>query len=94
MRVVEQRELPWEEEEVALENMIRRRNRESQEKFSQAIERNIKIINKEVYQAAVGTFRVDFAQRINGKRHEYVTRFKIKTRGNKQIIKIRLSSYN
>lgn len=83
MNEVEEHELSWEDEEEALESMIRRRNRESHEKFSRTVEANIKIVNKDYFQAAVGTFKVDFAQRINGRRHEYVTRFKIKTIGKK-----------
>ena len=82
MRVVKPYNLTKEEEEIAMECMIRRRNRGSQEKFSEKIENDIKIINKyHLFQSTIGTFRVDFAERINGGKFEYVTRFKIKSRG-------------
>ena len=83
MRIQKEHDLTEEEEERAMEIMIRRRNRVSQEKYSEEIEGNIKILNKrKVFQSTVGAFIVDFAEKINGNRFEYVTRFKIKSRGN------------
>ena len=83
MRIQKEHDLTEEEEERAMEIMIRRRNRESQEKYSDKIEKDIKILNKrKVFQSTVGAFVVDFAEKVNGNRFEYVTRFKIKSRGN------------
>ena len=82
MRIVKPHNLTEEEEEIAMECMIRRRNRGSQEKYSESIENNIKTLNKcHLFQSTVGMFRVDFAERVNGMKYEYVTRFKIKSRG-------------
>ena len=82
MRIMRPLDLTEEEEEIAMEYMIGRRNRGSHEKHNDRIERNIKILNNyHLFQSTIGTFRVDFEKRINGIKFEYVTRFKIKTRG-------------
>ena len=83
MRIQKTHDLTEEEEERAMEIMIRRRNRESQEKYSDKIENDIKKLYKhKIFQSTVGAFIVDFAEKVNGTRFEYVTRFKIKSRGN------------
>ena len=83
MRIQKEHNLTEEEEERAMELMIRRRNRESQERYSDKIESDIRILNKrKVFQSTVGAFIVDFAEKVNGSRFEYITRFKIKSRGN------------
>ena len=74
--------LTEEEEEIAIEHMIRRKNRESVEKYSEKIENDIQILNKyHVFQSAIGFFTVDCADRINGARFTHVTLFRLKTRG-------------
>ena len=82
MRIMKPHNLTEVEVEEAMEIMIRRRNRGSQEKYSAKTEENIKILNKHhIFQSTVGAFRVDFSERIRGIQYEYVTRFKIRTRG-------------
>ena len=82
MRLFKMHNLSEEEEERAMELMIRRRNRESQENYGEKIENDIRILNKfHFFQSTIGTFIVDFAEKVNGARFEYVTRFKIKSRG-------------
>ena len=62
--------------------MIRRKNRESVERYSDKIEADIQILNKHHwFQAAIGFFTVDFAETINGARFTHVSLFRIKTRG-------------
>ena len=82
MRYVKLHDLTDEEEEVAIECMIRRKNRETIEKFSDKIEKDIQVLNKfHVFQAAIGFFTVDCAERIYGERFTHVVLFRIKTRG-------------
>ena len=86
MRIMRMHKLTEEEEERAMEIMVRRRNRESQENYGEKIEKDIKTLNKcNLFQAAIGVMVVDFAEKINGVRFEYVTKFKIKTRGINEI---------
>ena len=86
MRIVKTYEMTKEDEEIALECMIRRRNRESQERYSDKIENDIKILNKhKLFQSAIGLFVVDFAELIHGHRYEYITRIRIRTRGKNKL---------
>ena len=84
MRFEQRRVLSEDDEDTAIELMTRRRNGESHERYSDEIEKNIGIIDKNyIFPIAVGTFVVDFERKLDGFRYEYVTRFKIKTRGKK-----------
>jgi len=90
MRYVKTHNLTDEEEEVAIEHMIRRKNRESVEKFSDKIENDIRILNKHhTFQAAIGFFTVDCAKKIHGVRFTHVSLFRIKTKGKVMISKKR-----
>ena len=82
MRFVKPYVMSREDEERAMETMIRRRNRGSVEVYDEETEKNIKIVNKYHYfQSAVGAFVVDFQEGNGGYKYEYITRFKIKTKG-------------
>ena len=82
MRIERRRVLSEDDEDTAIELMTRRRNGESHERYSNEVEKNIETIDKNyIFPIAVGTFVVDFERKLDGFRYEYVTRFKIKTRG-------------
>ena len=82
MRFVKPYVMSRDDEERAMETMIRRRNSESVEVYDEETEKNIKIVNKHHYfQSAVGAFVVDFQEGNGGFKYEYITRFKIKTKG-------------
>ena len=82
MRYVKPHNLTIEEEEIAIEHMIRRKNRESAEKYDDKIENDIRILNKHhLFQAAIGFFKVECAKKIHGVRFMHVSLFRLKTKG-------------